>query len=464
MSMRSSVGAMLLAAALLVAGCGGDAGGERGHAGDGVSEGPGVGERAGVDERDGVDERAGVAEGAGDGADGLLGTRPLPSSGPAQAAAPPLSEPVATPPSSGQGAAAPSQDAGAASPLVQHARGGVGLESEELVPEGAPHLSAAQTASVGVTVGTVGEGGAGAAPDGGASAALREGAGAAPDGGAGLAPADGGWHEEVFRDGSRVCRAVAGPEYIGAVCTSNTDGRPIHVVIEEILDGDPLPECWHQALTDAELRSLGLKNGEEGARWFWVRCLHGVDPESYEVDDDGAHVSLQYRRLPEEEVIELTDPQQRLVDFLSGNHTIPAPVLGVSPHPVAVAHQDVSFYNAGAELGEHEVVVSLADMGVTMRARVVGLEVATGDGATVACPGNGHRARPEQRPSDAPQACWHSYSQSSLGLPQDAFDSWVSARWRVEINRGHGWEDFHAFDKVARHRVQVNEIQAIVVP
>lgn len=268
--------------------------------------------------------------------------------------------------------------------------------------------------------------------------------------------------QEVYRDGTRICRAIAGPAHIGLVCSAGTGGRPVEEVIEQILDGDPVPECWHAPLTEAELRSLGL--AQRRPAWVWVSCLTGIDPRTFRVDPDGVQVRRHYQPVPEDELIEVTERQQRLIDHFSGHRSVPAPILGLSPHPIAVVHSDASFFNAGAELGEHEIEVRVADLGVQLRGRVLGIEVVPGDGTRLACAGNGHRARPGQGPQDLPGGCWHSYGAASLGLPLDAFEAELTSRWLVEINRGHGWEEFHQFDKITPSRVQVNEIQAIVVP
>lgn len=278
------------------------------------------------------------------------------------------------------------------------------------------------------------------------------------------APPSGEVRDETFREGTRVCRAVAGPRYIGAVCTDGSGGTPIEVIIERLLGGDPLPDCWQERLSDAELRSLDLANGDDGAAWHWNKCLRGVDPETFEVDRDGAYIEMWYQRFYEDEVVTLTDNQQAVVDHLARDRFIPAPMLGASPYPIPVVNQDISFYNAGAELGDAEVHIAVGEMGLQMRASVVGLRVDTGEGATVRCDGNGYRAREGQTRRDHPAGCWHSYDSSSLGLENDAFESHVTALWRVEINHGAGWEYFHEFEKQANHRIQVNEIQGIVVP
>lgn len=278
------------------------------------------------------------------------------------------------------------------------------------------------------------------------------------------APPSGSVRDETFREGTRVCRAVAGPRYIGAVCTNGSGGTPIEVIIEQMLAGDPLPECWHERLTDEELRSLDLTRIEGEGAWHWVKCLGGVNPETFEVDPDGAFIEMWYQRIADEEIITLTDNQRSVVDHLARDRFIPAPILGSSPYAVPVVNQDISFYNAGAEFGDDEVLIVVGEMGLQMRASVVGLSVDTGEDTTVSCAGNGYRAREGETRDDYPAGCWHSYEGSSLGLENDAFESQVTARWRVEINHGAGWEYFHEFDKVANHRIQVNEIQGIVVP
>lgn len=265
----------------------------------------------------------------------------------------------------------------------------------------------------------------------------------------------------TYKDGTRTCRTVAGPRWIGAVCTDSGTGVDMSQVIRDILDGDPLPECWHEPLTGQELRELGLRNGE-GASWYWVTCLYGVDPETFEIDDEGAYTAIYYRRVSDDRVVELTENQEALIERVASDRRVPSPILGVSPSALPLVNQDVSFFN----ISDDELHVNVAAMGVQMRGEILELQVhpyGTTE-ALLTCDRNGYRAEPGETREDHRGGCWHLFDRSSLGLEHDAFMAHVATRWRVEINRGNGWEHFHTFNKTARQWVQVNEVQALVVP
>src|SRR5690606_30571815 len=97
------------------------------------------------------------------------------------------------------------------------------------------------------------------------------------------------------------------PNYLGGVCTRANGGGSDQPTIEEILDGDPLPDCWDAPLEASELDGLNLANSRE-LTWYWHKCLKGIDPE-------------------DEVAVELTDNQQALVDRFFRDGTIPAPFL-----------------------------------------------------------------------------------------------------------------------------------------
>lgn len=280
-------------------------------------------------------------------------------------------------------------------------------------------------------------------------------------GGGSETPVDGTVKRQTVSSGGNTCRLVAGPRYIGATCgSSGTGAGSLAAWIESTLAGRELPGCWHEMLTRAELDELGLIEDLAGSVWVWEKCLHGVDPNTFETSSDGAEISQLYTRIAEEDYVHLLTEQRAVVDRLGDNNRVPPPVLGTSPSAMPLVNQDVSFFNAGDD------VVAVNAAGVVMRARVVGLRIETGDvtGEVIECAGNGFRAAVHQNPSNAPQGCWYSYQGSSIGLDHDAFDSRVIAIWEVEVNYGNGWQPFHSFERALYQRLQVNEVQAVVRP
>lgn len=273
-------------------------------------------------------------------------------------------------------------------------------------------------------------------------------------------PVDDSWRSETVTTPQTTCRLVAGPQYIGATCGVSGSGEESGAAwIEATLDGDPLPTCWDDPLTPQEIRGLGFADLDDGATWVWETCLHGVDPDTFEIHQDGAEISLMYTRKWDHELVTLTSRQRQVVDGLNDTGRVPAPILGASPSPFPLVNQDVSFFNAG------DSSLQVNANGAQMRASVAGIRVETGDvtGAVLECAGNGFRARSWQNSDNTPNGCWYAYQSSSLGRDQDAFDSRVIAVWDVEVNTGAGWEHFHTFERASFQRIQVNEVQAINV-
>lgn len=272
---------------------------------------------------------------------------------------------------------------------------------------------------------------------------------------AGASYDDGGSATGQVRD----CSIVSSPSYLGLACGSATgDDRP---TIREILDGDPLPECWHEPLTASELAALSLANDTD-AVWYWERCLRGIDPETLRVGPQGVSFTAGLVSLDPGDSVTLTPNQADLVEFHGKDGQIPAPFAAVSPsaHPRVGAW--VSFFNAT----DPEVVVDTGP--VVLRARVDRIEVqplGEGAGDTVGCPGNGHQADRSDSPETHPSACWYKYQQSSAAQPDQKYDAVITAFWSVDVSADSGatWSPFNSFSKSQVTTIPVTEIQALVI-
>lgn len=264
------------------------------------------------------------------------------------------------------------------------------------------------------------------------------------------------------------CYVVSNPNYLGGVCTRANGGGSDQPTIEEILDGDPLPDCWDAPLEASELDGLNLANSRE-LTWYWHKCLKGIDPETLRVvHERGPYFLTQLTTFvvdpgPEDEVpVELTDNQQALVDRFFRDGSIPAPFLAASPEPIPLVNQDVSFFNHGEDVVE----VTVPEVGVTMRARITGMTILPEGrpGPVLHCDGTGYEARPGETRRDHPDGCWHRYERSSLGLEDDVFQAEIHTHWTVEVGSGGTWTHFHDFTKSAFTGIAVNEVQALVRP
>jgi hypothetical protein len=261
--------------------------------------------------------------------------------------------------------------------------------------------------------------------------------------------------------GGSACSFIASPNSIGGVCVRANAFTG--VTIEEILGGDPLPECWDERLTDEELRDINLVHGE-GTAWYWHRCLRGIDPETFEIGPDGLHFQVGIWPFADgdPELTFLTPNQQAFVERFVHRGNVPAPVLVASPSPVPWVNDDVAFFN----YGDDEVSVDLAAPGVQMRGRITEIMVYPEgpDGPAVTCPGSGVQVEADDTPQSVPDACWHAYEQSSLAQEGDAFEAEIYAKWQIDVRIGGTWRPFHEFSKGAPATVQVNEVQALVRP
>lgn len=274
--------------------------------------------------------------------------------------------------------------------------------------------------------------------------------------------------EQTYNSGTSSCHVVSTSNYMGASCISVNGTGGTVLTIEELLDGDPVPECWNVRLSARELNGLRLVNGGEWT-WHWHRCLEGIDPETFEVAPEGVEVITGLRPIMRDpgpgdyEVVELTDNQLDLIYRYADSASIPSPVLGVSPGPMPLVNQEVSFFN----FGEDEITVGIEEVGMTMRARITGMTVLPEGrpGPVVRCDGTGYQADPGEGPGDRPDGCWHVYERSSLDLPDDVYRAEIHTDWTVEVSQNGGpWQYFNEFTKEAYYTVGVNEVQALVVP
>ncbi|HET6563474.1 MAG TPA: hypothetical protein VFG72_16515 [Marmoricola sp.] len=262
------------------------------------------------------------------------------------------------------------------------------------------------------------------------------------------------------------CSVVSSPAFLGLSCGSATGAV---VTAEEILDGDPVPECWHEPLTEAELAAVGYEDtpGPEGSRWFWERCMKGIDPETFEIRPGGITFTIGLVNISNGDPTKsLTRNQQELVRFHNDDRQIPAPVAISSPSALPRVGSWVSFFNGT----EDEVTASAG--AVALRGRITGIEVEP-LGATksdsVACAGTGIRAEADDTPATLPSACWYRYAKSSSGQPLvsdqglPSYPVVITATWSVDTVIDGVATPFNTFTKSQVTSLPVTEIQAIVV-
>lgn len=259
----------------------------------------------------------------------------------------------------------------------------------------------------------------------------------------------------------QACTFIASPNSIGGVCVrANGYDRPS---IEEVLGGDPLPECWDERLNAEELTDLNLEHGD-GMSWYWHRCLTGIDPETLEIGPEGISFAIGIQPFADDDpaLVFLTPNQQAFVDRFVQRGNVPAPVLVASPSPVPWVNDDVAFFN----YGEDEILVNMNAPGVQMRGKITEIMVRPEgpDGPSITCPGPGIQVEAGDTPESVPEACWHAYERSSLGLDGDHYDAEIHTKWQVDIRIGGEWRPFHEFTKAAPAMIQVNEVQALVRP
>lgn len=258
------------------------------------------------------------------------------------------------------------------------------------------------------------------------------------------------------------CSFISGPNAIGGVCVhaKGFDGP----TIEEILAGDPLPDCWQEKLTPQELTDMNLAHGE-GTSWYWNRCLAGIDRETMEIEPGGIYFGIGIKpfRDDDPELVFLTPNQQAFVDRFVERGNVPTPILVASPNPAPFVNEDVAFFN----YGDDELVVDMRSApGVQMRAKITQTKVYPEgpDGPVVTCDGSGAQAEEGDTPESLPEACWHTYEQSSIGRDGDVFDAEIHVQWQVDVRINGVWRPFHEFTKASPAMVQVNEVQALVRP
>jgi hypothetical protein len=237
--------------------------------------------------------------------------------------------------------------------------------------------------------------------------------------------------------------------------------------IKEILDGDPVPTCWHEPMTQAEKDALSLQDepGPDGYTWYWKRCLTGVGKDG-KVQPGGIGFTESWDPVPNDPVkfkdafLELTVNQAKLIQVESRDGQIPYPVAGTSPSAVPRVNQHIAFFDGT----DHEVTVSVG--AVLMRARVESLTVhPEGEGGPVLeCQGPGVKVEAGDTPASKPDACWYQYKKSSAGEPEQMFAVPIEAHWGVDIRRANGsWVHFNDFTKKSVTQLRVTEIQALVV-
>jgi hypothetical protein len=259
------------------------------------------------------------------------------------------------------------------------------------------------------------------------------------------------------------CHIVSGPEYIGGVCAgSSSEGK----TAKEILDGDPVPTCWDDPVSEEDLAAMGKANvpGPDGYTYYWHSCLSGIDPKTKKVEPGGMHIES--RLLPidnGDKPQTLTTNQHTLVEGVADRGNIPTPVAVISPADHPRVGLNVAFLNGSK--GELDV----RPLGAVIHAYVDHTTVeplGKGISPKIGCPGNGTPARPGQTPVEGDGLCWYKYLRSSAGQVEDVYHAQITSHWVVDISATGlpgTFERLDEFNKSAISQVPVTEVQALVV-
>jgi hypothetical protein len=260
----------------------------------------------------------------------------------------------------------------------------------------------------------------------------------------------------------RNCAIVSSSSYLGMSCAGSADGGR---TIKQILGSSPVPDCWDEKLTDAELAAMNVQNspGPGGWTYYWEKCLSGIDPKTKTIEPDGIKITLGLERIDNGDPVKTLDARQwELVNGLARNGNIPIPVAGVSPADHPRVGGDVSFFDGTTD------TVQVAVGSVLLRAHVDSLDIeplGPGREPTISCAGTGVVAGAGDTPQSRPDGCWYRYTHSSARQPNDAYPVQITAHWVVEVSGDGGatFTPFNRFTKSAITRVPVTEIQTLVV-
>lgn len=255
------------------------------------------------------------------------------------------------------------------------------------------------------------------------------------------------------------CSVVSSSSYLGLSCG---DGSITTESVKQILGKDPVPGCWDDKLTDAELHAMSLQASDDGTVWYWERCLKGIDKETKKVGPNGVSFTVGLvGKKPRDEILTLTHNQQQLVHMYAKDGTIPAPIAGVSPSARPRVGSWVSFFDGTGD----EVTVQAGT--VTLRAHITSIKVeplGKGKDPLLPCRRTGYKAAHGETQADHPQGCWYRYKASSADQPGNAYPVNITAHWAVDVSTGGGFTRFNDFDKSQVTNIPVTEIEALVVP
>jgi hypothetical protein len=264
----------------------------------------------------------------------------------------------------------------------------------------------------------------------------------------------------------KTCRLYANETAFGMRCgTVTVDGS----TIREILNGDPLPTCWHEplpvGLSDeyGELEGQKEAHGDSGAYWLKT-CLKGIDPETLRVHGKVTFTEEVVWVPDGAEVVGLTDNQRTLVAIEAREARIPLPTVATTPTVRPRVMRDVAF-SVVNDVQAGPVSYSNGGTTVEMRARLVHLRIVPAQGASaVSCPGAGVEVTTGDTPTTRPEACWWRYARSSAAQPGRTYEVRAIASWTVEYSAGGAWTPLAMIEKQQVTLQPVTEVQTMVVP
>lgn len=275
------------------------------------------------------------------------------------------------------------------------------------------------------------------------------------------------------------CSLYANSSSFGLSCLGGGHGATATQTVKEYLKGDPIPGCWDDKISSADLVGKYELLPVPGQDYYLHTCVSGIAPDDLvarlhpdvselilEIPVDAGPCPKPYTEAQTGTcLMSLTDHQQGLIDRtpLAGGQ-IPGITLLTLPSSRVRTNQATAFVDKAVAPGGSATATPHYQVGgVTMWAQMTGYRILPlgAGGPAVPCDGTADVAA-DDTPQSKPKACWWTYTASSADQPGQAYPFRAEAAWAVYYDDGTV-HTLATFTKFAQVDLPVFDIQTIVV-
>ncbi len=278
----------------------------------------------------------------------------------------------------------------------------------------------------------------------------------------------------------KTCSLYATSSNFGMSCITGSSGDV--TTVKEILGKDPVPTCWDDRISDADLASKYQYTQNPDAPYYLHTCITGLQLDNSLYYQPDAQLNQQVIEIPKDAkpcprpftadmtgkcVMWLTHNQHQVVSATQSRAAqIPGITITTQPSTKIRTNEDIAYVDAATDENGNRITRTPDYQvgGVTMWGQLNSYKIYPygPDGPSYPCNGTEQVGRGDTRQTK-PDACWWTYPQSSARQPNQVYPFRAEADWTVYYSTGGAAQVLAQFQKYDDLTLPVYDIQTLVV-